>query len=61
MDIFIERIYNARGENGIGVFKPSDEALICLDCDLPAKNCKLTRCERYISLMKKLKEKENAK
>ena len=35
------------------------EALICLDCTLPANNCNKNVCQRYIEGMKKIKEQQN--
>lgn len=51
------KIFNRRSEVNYGNYKPSAEALICLSCPLPSKNCKLDKCERYNSEMNKLRRK----
>lgn len=51
---------NVQGE-GRGAYrphKPSREAMICLDCTLPSKNCNKGNCKRYIEEMEKIKHEE---
>lgn len=37
----------------------SAEALVCLNCPLPAEKCRPSRCKRYEEEMKKIKENGN--
>ena len=45
--------YNPKQEMHL---RASPEALICLECDLPAKNCNRNSCARYKEEKKKLKK-----
>ena len=52
----------AKNERASEIYKParrnaSAEALICLDCPLPAKKCKPGVCQRYKDELKKLRGK----
>ena len=54
----------SKGMRESEMFRPdernaSPEALICLKCTLPEKNCKKNICQRYQEQMKKIKEKGN--
>lgn len=50
-----------KGERASEMFVPNErnasaEALICLNCPLPANKCKPNVCQRYKEEMKKIKE-----
>lgn len=53
-----------RGTQESEMFRPDErkasaEALICLNCPLPAEKCRPSRCKRYDEEMKKIKENGN--
>lgn len=52
----------SKGERASELYKPTGrnadaEALICLECPLPANQCKPNVCKRYKDEMKKLRGK----
>ena len=53
------KTFNKRNEANYGNLKTNPKTRICLDCNLPAKNCNHEKCERYISEIKKIKGEKN--
>ena len=51
----ITRLKKGKSLNNI-ILSTSEEAKICLTCDLPAKACNKSSCQRYNEMKNKLKE-----